>query len=419
MPSRNFIILIFLIGLSLRFTTSFHKKSTLLQSSTRSTALHASFIPKASSNQIRQTVVPKQLIGLERISKSKLGEELVQAGYYICQGPSYQVSQGRSEILDSLKVVKVEGNGDVIVEPLKVKIVRDKDRFRREQENYKKIVGNSGSRNDVFVNIDRFEGSNGVIIMESGEVDLKQLSAKLGPIRGKALKVLASTMAKALNMVHAKGLVWTDLKLENFVLTSPRARTYTYTYPPSPPTSSSSSLSSSLSSSSSSSSFRLQKDLLQQRLVSKDIICKAIDLESAVVKNQNLIDFSPETAAPELCEILSNGQLSVGGRGRGKSDFTLGLTEPLIATQALDVWALGISILHLYLGKAPVVDRPDPRQSCIKLARYTSGSDDLGLGEVAKDDVWLHRLLLSMLRPQPRERCSLSAALKSIYFTIP
>jgi serine/threonine protein kinase len=289
---------------------------------------------------------------------------------------------------------------DLEIEPLKAKIVRDKERFRREQDNYTKIVGSTTSRNELFVKIQRFEERNGVIMMEAGDIDLKRLSDLLGPIRGKSLKILASRMVNALSVVHSKGLVWTDLKLENFVLASPSA-TSTTSYPPSSPL--------------------LRKDVLQQRILSKEVVCKAIDLESAVKKGNPLVDFSPETAAPELCEILSNGQLSVGG-GRGKSDFTLGVTEPLIASQALDVWALGISILQLYLGSAPVVDRPDTRQSCMKLARYVAGTDDLGLGVVmkgGKDDVWLYRLLKSMLNPDPSKRSSLSGVQKSIYLNLP
>jgi hypothetical protein len=78
-------------------------------------------------------------------------------------------------------------------------------------------------------------------------------------------------------------------------------------------------------------------------------ICKGIDLESAVPVNQPIRDFSPEVAAPEQIEILLGGQLSTQG-GRS-SDFKLATREPLLGRKETDIWALGISILHLYLGK--------------------------------------------------------------------
>jgi serine/threonine protein kinase len=61
----------------------------------------------------------------------------------------------------------------------------------------------------------------------------------------------------------------------------------------------------------------------------------------------------------------------------------------------LDIWALGISILHLYLGRAPIVDRPDIQKSLSKLEKFEEGKDDLGLSEIT--DKKLQRLVASML----------------------
>lgn len=58
-----------------------------------------------------------------------------------------------------------------------------------------------------------------VSVMESGEIDVKRALAQSGPLRGKELRAVAGAMLKALTRVHKAGLVWTDLKIDNFVMT--------------------------------------------------------------------------------------------------------------------------------------------------------------------------------------------------------
>ena len=58
---------------------------------------------------------------------------------------------------------------------------------------------------------------------------------------------------------------------------------------------------------------------------------------------------SPEIAAPEQINQLTGGELSSQG-GRA-ADYTLAITEPILARKETDIWALGISILHMYLGR--------------------------------------------------------------------
>ena len=125
--------------------------------------------------------------------------------------------------------------------------------------------------------------------------------------------------------------------------------------------------------------------------LTNDYVCKAIDVESAVSERGSLVDFSPETCAPELAQVLRGGSLSA----TRSSDFKVNINEPLLASKALDIWALGISILHLYLGRAPIVDRPDIQKSLSKLEKFEEGKDDLGLSEIT--DKKLQRLVASML----------------------
>jgi hypothetical protein len=60
-------------------------------------------------------------------------------------------------------------------------------------------------------------------------------------------------------------------------------------------------------------------------------------------------------------------------------------------------------LLHLYLGKAPLTDRPgDVRAAIDTVQRYVDGDTDLGLSQVAEPGA--RRLLQSMLAVDPRQR---------------
>ena len=74
---------------------------------------------------------------------------------------------------------------------------------------------------------------------------------------------------------------------------------------------------------------------------------KAIDLESFTASNSPLSDFSPEVLAPEHATRLAEGSLRMVGRG----DYRLDLQEPILADPKADIWALGVELLHLYLGR--------------------------------------------------------------------
>ena len=80
-----------------------------------------------------------------------------------------------------------------------------------------------------FIAIERFERNVmatvskktiSVMIMEAGAIDLKKASAQLGPLRGADFVRIAKGMASSLAKIQAKGLVWTDLKTDNFVFVS-------------------------------------------------------------------------------------------------------------------------------------------------------------------------------------------------------
>ena len=187
-----------------------------------------------------------------------------------------------------------------------------------------------------FISIERFEKnalakvgakttSNSkiisIIIMEAGAIDLKKASAELGPLRDENLVRVARSMASSLAKIHNKGLVWTDLKTDNYVFVKVK---------------------------NDNDNVSDNKDG-ENDYFSTAYTCKAIDLESAVLVGKPIVDFSPEISAPEQIKQLTGGELSSSG-GRA-SDYTLAITEPILARKETDVWALGISILHMYLGR--------------------------------------------------------------------
>mmetsp|Transcript_9528 Transcript_9528/g.15714 ORF Transcript_9528/g.15714 Transcript_9528/m.15714 type:complete len:209 (-) Transcript_9528:231-857(-) len=208
-------------------------------------------------------------------------------------------------------------------------------------------------------------------------------------------------MVDSLSQIHSKGLVWTDLKLDNFILVNTRGDTEL--------------------SASARGYFAdvddTQFDAALQFFNGKDYALKATDLESAVPEGQPMRDFSAEGCAPEQAETLGAGQLgTVGGRS---SDLRLNLQEPLIASKASDIWSLGISILHLYTGVPPIVPNSDVRKAVAKVRTYMEGdgSEDLGLGTV--QDPLLRRLLQSMLQVDASKRPSIQGVKASLFLLSP
>ena len=92
---------------------------------------------------------------------------------------------------------------------------------------------------------------------------MKKAIAKSGPLRGTDFTRTAKAMTAALDKIHSKGLVWTDLKLDNFVLVNTVATDTSN-----------------------------NADTNYFGTNSK-YVCKAIDLESCVRQNTPLVDFSP------------------------------------------------------------------------------------------------------------------------------
>jgi len=124
-------------------------------------------------------------------------------------------------------------------------------------------------------------------------------------------------------------MVWTDLKLDNFIL-----------IPTIPLTSSSWD--------------DQQRKYYQDRIftneINKNFYCKAIDLESAVSSGSKITDFSAENLSPELYSRITESSVkSVVGKSFG--DIQLDIDGFINVDEKTDVWGLGIAILHLYFGR--------------------------------------------------------------------
>ena len=332
----------------------------------------------------------------DRLSfSSKILGESYSSKQRLIINTAIQTGNSRSTIYDCVKTA----DNQLFVN-LKLKLTKDLSRFRNEMSIYSQIK----QRNTNIVSIFGFEesvkGTDSAILMESGGINLKQALAYTGPIRGANLKRIAKSMAKSVSIFHSKNLCWTDVKLENFVLFPEDNKVLADLVP-------------FLNLQQARKGDRISKESLMDvvQLFVSGGNCKAIDFESALAPFSTLKDFSPEIVAPEQVDFLTSGQL-VAGRG----EFTLNISKgsSLLASQSADIWGLGICILHLYSGQAPIVEGLDVRGAFLKVKAYVDNQDTMGIDKV--DDVLLKRLLKSMLSLNAKKRPSISNVLSSLYF---
>ena len=252
--------------------------------------------------------------------------------------------KGRSKIMDCTLLLE-SGAG---TPKAKAKFMSDEIRFRREKENVIRICGRTGGGGAFVQSYGFADGSKGgVHLMEAGVVDLKSVASLVGPLRGKALKIVVKAMCESLAMLHCKGYVWGDLRLENFVLCARDVESYLE-------------MSNVLLPGGKSLGER-ERILVLENIAAGALIVKGIDLESVVKAGKPLTDISPEILSPEQAQVIAgNGQLSTQSSGA----FQLGLSEALVSSKKTDVWALAIRlipILTLILNLAWPKTSPKPR----------------------------------------------------------
>ena len=196
---------------------------------------------------------------------------------------------------------RADDNGQPKGEQLTVKLSTNYEALERENRNYNKAA--TGVFPGAFVNKLEFltyaDGKGfddySALIIEAGRTDLRALlNERDGKgLEGRALRDAAAAAGLCIQAMHSSGLVWTDLKAENFVVVSDS----------------------------------LGDDDLPG--------VKGIDLESAMPIRSNPVDYSPEACPPEFAKAFMEGEAA---------EFRL---DP-----SYDIWSLGMLLYELSTGSS-------------------------------------------------------------------
>ncbi|KAL7527992.1 hypothetical protein ACHAWF_002393 [Thalassiosira exigua] len=339
--------------------------------------------PKAAAKAPAPVTIQVPLAQLQKLAKSAFsltGTTVGLDGKYLLAGRPQQ-SSGRAAKIWTAYIADPDNPGvpdgfadsqDASnVKPITVKLSPDIERLRLENTNYDKVQ--SGLFSGRFVrkveyavgvpSTDRaLNGRVSLLAIESGKYDLKALLAarKGRPLMGRALRDAAASAGQCIQAVHSSGLVWTDLKTENFVVVK---------YD----------------------NFNREVEDANGSMGLPGV--KGIDLESVVVRGGNPIDYSPEACPPEFAIAF------MGGYGE---DFVLGYSY--------DMWSLGMMMYELSTGKA-YFDKKSPSAVTKLLCQKDFEVD---VSEVP--DEKLRDLIGKCLSVDPRKRPDITGFLLHPYF---
>lgn len=196
------------------------------------------------------------------LSNDVVGDDTRQ---YLLAGNPVKSTSGKSVIY---KAFQADEDGLPKGDPLTVKMSSNWEALEREADNYTKITKAGFLRGQFVALLDflptasiiskKFKNQS-ALVMERGVADLKRYIAVNGKLEGRELRDAASAAAQCIQAVHGSGLVWTDMKSENFIVTS-------------------------------------------------DGKFKGIDLESAMPVKDNPVDYSPEGTPPEFARAFLAGE---------------------------------------------------------------------------------------------------------------
>lgn len=241
---------------------------------------------------------PETKSGLEFVLNGKT----VGNGKYLLAGEPKKTTSGRSMIWVAYRAGET---GIPMGKAVAVKISSDVEAMEMEKKNYDLLAEHG--RKGMFVDqLDFFPAHNeflniksdgiqinkkSALVMERGGEDLKELvmRTKFG-LEGQCLREIAFSALKCLEDLHASGLVWTDLKTQNFVV--------------------------------------FEDD------TSRAISIKGIDLESARPKQGHPMDYTPEVTPPEFARAV-----------------LLGHASQFILNTSYDIWSFGMFLYELSTGK--------------------------------------------------------------------
>ena len=221
--------------------------------------------PQFSEQANGRKVSMQELQRRARVEKGLTGEVVGDdTRQWLIAGKPARSTSGKSKLY---KAYRADTDGLPVGEPVLVKISNNKEAIEREARNYSRITKAGVTRGRFVQLIDYLEtasvitkkfSASSALVVERGAMDLKKYIAQMGRLEGKELRDAAAAAAQCLQAVHNSGLVWTDMKTENFIVT-------------------------------------------------KEGVVKGIDLESAMPVKDNPVDYSPEATPPEFARAFLAG----------------------------------------------------------------------------------------------------------------
>jgi serine/threonine protein kinase len=234
--------------------------------------------------------------------KYNLNGKTIGDGKYLLVGQKLKSTSVRSEIYYAYRADTK--NGLPTGPRVTVKISANVDSLARENDTYNKVAGGFFYRDNFVRKLDYlpeaqgnrgFAKNCGALVLESGERNLRALcdARRNQGLEGKAMRQAAVSLLQCIQAMQSYGMVWTDIKAENFVVVS---------------------------------------DSLGEGSIEG---IKAIDLESAVAAGGAPLDYSPEACPPEFAQAVSKG-----------------LAPDFIVSYEYDSWSYGMLLYELAVGKS-------------------------------------------------------------------
>jgi serine/threonine protein kinase len=156
-----------------------------------------------------------------------LSGRTIGKGKYLLSKKSGRSTSGRSSIYTAYRADK---DGKPSGKELIIKMTPEQEFLAREAKNYDKVTsglfrGRFVKKMDYLPELHEEPPYRGfsnqcALVMEAGKADLFEVMQKRGGrgLKGEAMRDAALAGAECLQAMHSSGLVWTDLKPENFVV---------------------------------------------------------------------------------------------------------------------------------------------------------------------------------------------------------
>ena len=265
-----------------------------------------------------------------------------------------------------------EDGDETKVQQLTIKLSPSLERMRLESTNYDKVqsglfkgrfVDKLEYKTNMESNQRQLDRKNSALVIESGQYDLKALLAarKGAPLRGRALRDAAVSAGQCIQAVHSSGLVWSDLKTENFVVVVDKKN------------------------------FNKEVDDVKGSSGLGGV--KGIDLESVVQKGGNPIDYSPEATPPEFAKAYMEGY-----------------GQAFVMDYSYDIWSLGMMLYEISTGVEYFAGQSPSQVTKLLCA------EDFSVDVSDVPDAKLRDLIAKCLDLNPKKRPDITGFLLHPYF---